>query len=79
MSKNKKLLEEEQDKNAFITIPVSLAGIFLIVVMMFLIFARDSLSILVGILWGFVVLGIVAMAFASQSLKRKKRKQFLFH
>jgi L-asparagine transporter-like permease len=63
---------EEHDKNPFIAIPSSLGGMFLVIVIMFLIFAKDSLGILLGLIWGFVVLGIVAMAFAYQSTKKKK-------
>lgn len=63
---------EEYDKNPFIAIPSALAGIFLVIVVLFLIFAKESLGILLGLIWGFVVLGIVAMFFAYQSAKKKK-------
>jgi hypothetical protein len=63
---------EEHDKNPFIAIPSSLAGIFLVIVVLFLIFAKDSLGLLVALIWGFVVLGIVAMAFAHDYLKKRK-------
>jgi L-asparagine transporter-like permease len=73
MPRRKEMHHEEHEKSPFIAIPSSLAGIFLVIVIMFLIFAKESLDILIGLVWGFVVLGIVAMAFAHQSM-RKKRK-----
>jgi VIT1/CCC1 family predicted Fe2+/Mn2+ transporter len=63
---------EDHDNNPFIAIPSSLAGIFLVITVLFLIFAKESLALLVSLIWGFVVLGIVAMFFAYQSAKKKK-------
>jgi type III secretory pathway component EscT len=67
----KEIHHEEHVNNPFIAIPSSLAGIFLVIVIMFLIFANGSLDILVDLIWGFVALGVVAMAFSYQSTKRK--------
>jgi len=52
------------DKSPFIAIPSALGGIFLVIVILFLIFARDQIVFLTGLLWGFVVLGIFATFFA---------------
>ena len=71
--KKQEVHHEESEKSPFVAIPSSLAGIFLVVVILFLIFARDSLALLVSLIWGFVVLGIVAMAFANQSMRNKKK------
>ncbi len=53
----------EKDKNpiinSFVGIGASLAGIFLVIVIMFLIFARDQAKYLIDIAWAFVVLGVV--------------------
>lgn len=68
----KEIHHQEHDNNPFIAIPSSLAGIFLVIVVLFLIFARESLELLTSLIWGFVVLGIVAMFFAYQSTKKKK-------
>ena len=49
----------KNDKNAFVAIGASLGGIFLMIVFLFLIFARESAGYLATIVWAFVVLGIV--------------------
>ncbi|MBN1793304.1 hypothetical protein JW826_06490 [Candidatus Woesearchaeota archaeon] len=46
-------------------------GIFLAITVLFLIFARDQLEILLGIVWAFVVIGIVALIVAHKSSKQK--------
>ena len=56
-------------------LPCSLAGIFLIIAIMFLIFAKESLKYLSGIMWSFVILGIVALAFFYLFFKNKERKK----
>jgi ABC-type transport system involved in cytochrome c biogenesis permease subunit len=56
-------------------LPCSLAGIFLIIVIMFLIFAKESLKYLSDIMWSFVILGIVALAFFYSFFKKKERKK----
>ena len=62
----------DENKNPFVAITVPLAGIFFIIVVMFLIFAKDNLQYLIPIVWAFVVLGAVANLFALLSLKKKK-------
>jgi len=56
-------------------LPCSLAGIFLIIVIMFLIFAKENLKYLSSIMWSFVILGIVALAFFYSFFKNKERKK----
>ena len=58
------------EKNPFIAIPAVLGGIFLVIVLFFLLLARDQLVWLNSIVWGFVVLGILAMAFAYKAQKK---------
>ncbi|MBW2971748.1 hypothetical protein KY359_01805 [Candidatus Woesearchaeota archaeon] len=57
----------------FVSIPASLAGIFLAITVLFLIFAKESLGLLIPLVWAFVVLGIVALAFAYKSQAPKKK------
>jgi L-asparagine transporter-like permease len=61
------------DDSPFIAIPASLAGIFLVIVFMFLIFAKDQLRSLDSIVWAFAVMGIVAIIFAYKTKEKKKR------
>jgi len=65
----------KNDKNAFVAIGASLGGIFLMIVFLFLIFARESAGYLATIVWAFVVLGIVLgyLAYKSQYLSRGKK------
>jgi hypothetical protein len=67
----KKENNEKIDKNVFVAIPSSLAGIFLVIVILFLIFANGQLNILVHLAWAFVVIAVTAMFFASKNNKKK--------
>jgi len=58
------------DKMPFVAIPSAMAGIFLVLAVLFIIFAKDSLGLLVPLIWGFVVLGIVAMFYAYKVMKK---------
>ena len=51
-------------KNPFLLIPVKIAGIYAIIVALFLLFAKSDAGLLVPIAWAFVVLGIIALFFA---------------
>ena len=64
-------MAKNKEKSPFLAIPSALGGIFLVIVILFLIFARDQIVFLTGILWGFVVLGIAATFFAYLSGKKK--------
>ncbi|KYK25427.1 hypothetical protein AYK26_06175 [Euryarchaeota archaeon SM23-78] len=55
--------EKTVDKIPFVGIPSSLGGIFLVIVVLFLIFAKESMWILVPIVWAFVVLGVFTSFF----------------
>jgi len=60
--------------NPFVAIGGSLAGVFLLIVLFFLIFAEESAALLVPIVWGFVILGIVLAFFVYLTMKGGKRK-----
>ena len=64
--------ECRHDKSPFVAIPASLAGIFLVLTVLFLVFARDQLGLLVPLLWGFVVLGIVSLIASSRAERNRK-------
>ncbi|MBW2991436.1 hypothetical protein KY348_07085 [Candidatus Woesearchaeota archaeon] len=68
----KRMAKKDYDKSPFIAIPSALAGIFLVIVVLFLLFAKDSVVFLQTIVWAFVVLGIVALAFAYKAGVKKK-------
>lgn len=60
----------KNDLGVFVSIPASLAGIFLVLTVLFLIFANSQLGLLVPIVWAFVVLGIVAVLVAARVMRR---------
>ena len=70
----KKQRKTNGDKSPYVAIPSSLAGIFLVIVIMFLIFDNSQLDLLIPLIWGFVVLGVVALWFAHRSDTLRKRK-----
>jgi len=57
--------------NPYIAIGASLAGIYLVIVMFFLIFASEQASILVSIAGWIVVLGIAMALFSYLSNKKR--------
>lgn len=65
------MAKKEMGKDPFIAIPASLGGIFLVIVVLFLILAREYIAFLVPLLWGFVVLGIFATFFALLAGRKK--------
>jgi len=80
MAKNKDVEKECCGKECcnngpgnFVGIAAVLGGILLAMSIMFLIFARDQLQYLVGIAWGFVLLGVFLGLFTLISLKDKKK------
>lgn len=60
------------EKNPFVAIPASMAGMFLVVVILFLIFAKESIALLIPLSWAFVVLAIVGMALVQKTMMKKK-------
>jgi hypothetical protein len=58
------------DKSQFTSICASTLGIFLVLAVLFLIFAKSELALLVPIVWAFIVLGFFAMMFAYKSMKK---------
>ncbi|MFH0869638.1 MAG: hypothetical protein V1866_01110 [archaeon] len=57
--------------NPFVAIPSALTAMFLGLAVLLMIFAKDSLDLLVPIIWAFVVVMVVAMAFAFKASKKK--------
>jgi hypothetical protein len=64
-----------KDGNPFVAIPSVVLGIFLVVVILWLILAKEQLALLIPLVWGFVVLGIVALAFAHKAMLAKGKKK----
>ena len=65
------MAKEGKDKSPFVAIGASLAGILMIISVLFLIFAKDHLEYLLGIAWGFVILGVFLGFFAYLAQKKK--------
>lgn len=61
------------NRDYFIAIPASLGGIYLAIVVLFLILAKDQLEQVIPIVWAFVVLGVVALYFAYKSEVANKK------
>ena len=57
---------------AFVGISAVLGGILRIISILLLIFAKDSLEYLLGIAWGFVILGVFMGLFSLLAMKYKK-------
>ena len=72
MVKGKEEHIHAHEGNPFVAIGASLAGIYLVIVLFFLVFAKESAMYLVSIAWAFVVLGIILGFFAYLSMKSKK-------
>lgn len=64
--------ENSEPTNPFIAIPASLGGIFVGIVAIIALFARENMALLLPISWGFVVLGSFALFFAYMTAKNKK-------
>ena len=54
----------------FIAIPAALGGIILVIILFFLIFAKDMLEHIGTVVWGLVVLGVFALFFAYKAQKK---------
>jgi hypothetical protein len=64
---------EKKDNGPFVGIGASLAGIFMVISVLFFIFAGNQLVYLVSIAWAFVLLGIFLGLFAFLSIKNKNK------
>jgi hypothetical protein len=64
---------KETDNGPFVGIGASLAGIFMIIAVLFFIFAGNQLIYLVSIAWAFVLLGIFLGLFAFLAIKNKNK------
>ena len=71
MAKEDIKCNKEADNGPFVGIGASLAGIFMIIAVLFFIFAGNQLIYLVSIAWAFVLLGIFLGLFAFLSIKTK--------
>jgi len=61
-----------KDENDFVKLAGTIGGIFLVIVIMVLLFAKESLVfVLTNAVWAFVVLGIALGGFMSKSKKRR--------
>jgi formate hydrogenlyase subunit 3/multisubunit Na+/H+ antiporter MnhD subunit len=60
-------------ENPFIVIPAVIASIYLVIVIMFLIFAKDQLNYLESIAWAFAAMAIFAVIFAYNTQKKKRK------
>ncbi|MBR9698848.1 hypothetical protein GOV09_00120 [Candidatus Woesearchaeota archaeon] len=58
--------------NPFVAIPAALGGIIFVTVVVFIVFAVDSLMIAVPIVWALVALGAVALFFAYFADRKKE-------
>ncbi len=62
---------KKNENNPFVAIPASVGGIFLVIVILFLILANEQLGLLIPLAWAMVTLGIVALFFAYKAGKKK--------
>jgi hypothetical protein len=60
------MFKKKQKDNEFVAIGASLAGIYLVIVIMFLVFAKEQAVLLVNIAWAMVALGLGLGFFASR-------------
>ena len=68
----KKKGEKMEKANDFVKLAGTIGGIFLVVVVMVLVLAREALVyVFTSAVWAFVVLGIVLGAFMSKANKKK--------
>jgi type IV secretory pathway VirB3-like protein len=63
-------MPKETKQDSFIAIPASLAGIYMVIVVLFLLFANNRLDLIVPIAWAFVTLGVFALLFSYKAGKR---------
>jgi hypothetical protein len=73
MAKEKDVCCKENDNGPFVGIGASLAGIFMIIAVLFFVFAGNQLIYLVSIAWAFVMLGIFLGLFAYLAIKNKNK------
>ncbi len=59
--------------NGYVAIGASLGGILLVIIALFLIFARTQVALAIPISWAIVVLGIVVAAFATKAVSVKRK------
>jgi hypothetical protein len=63
-----------ENNGPFVGIGASISGIFMIIAIIFLMFAKDQLIYLVSIAWAFVLLGIFLGLFAFLAMKNNTNK-----
>lgn len=57
-------MKTEKEKSVFLTIPSTLAGIALVIILFVLLLGGGNESIIHSTIWGFVVLGFFALLFS---------------
>ncbi len=63
--------KNDSESNSYVKLAGTLAGIFLVVVIMVLIFAKEALVfVFTSAVWAFAVLGILLGAFMSRNKKK---------
>ena len=60
-----------KDSNPFVAIGASLGGIYLVIVLFFLLFAKEQSFLLVSIVWAIALLGIALGFFAFLAARKK--------
>jgi len=66
--------KEKREPNDFVKLAGTLAGIFLVITVLFLLFAKEQIVFLTIIAWAFVVLGIVLGAFMAKSQEKTRKR-----
>ena len=65
-------MKDNNDPGSFVKLASVIGGIFLVIVMVVLIFAKEALIfVFTSAVWAFVVLGIVLGAFQAKVMKKK--------
>ena len=65
----------EKNRNPFVEIIGVTLGIFMVITIMFLIFANSVVETLIPISWAFMVVGIIAIVFQYRLLSSEKDKK----
>jgi uncharacterized membrane protein len=68
-------MDKEKNKSPMVEVVAVTLGILMIVTVMFILFAKESLGLLIPISWAFVVLGIVVAVFQYRLLAGPKDKK----
>jgi len=64
-------MKNDGDKSPFVSIAAVTGGIFLVITIVFLIFAQSKLDLLIPIVWAFVIMAVMLSFFTLLSQKKK--------